>query len=67
MNLHKSKSKEFDAVVIVEGQYRARLMDLAWDATRSTQTRRVLRVAITRARHRVIIVRPTNAVPLLPP
>jgi DNA helicase-2/ATP-dependent DNA helicase PcrA len=67
MNLHKSKGKEFDAVVIVEGQYRAKLMDPTWDATRITQTRRVLRVAITRARHHVIIVRPTNAVPLLAP
>ncbi len=66
MNLHKSKGKEFDAVVIVEGQHRARLMEPAWDAMRTTQTRRVLRVAITRARHAVIIVRPTNAVPLLP-
>jgi DNA helicase-2/ATP-dependent DNA helicase PcrA len=67
MNLHKSKGKEFDAVVIVEGQHRARLIDPAWDATRTTQTRRVLRVAITRARHHVVIVRPRSAAPLLPP
>lgn len=67
MNMHKSKGKEFDAVVIVEGQHRARLMEPTWPALRATQTRRVLRVAITRARHQVILVRPANATPLLPP
>lgn len=67
MNMHKSKGKEFDAVVIVEGQHRARLMESTWPSLRATQTRRVLRVAITRARHQVILVRPANAIPLLPP
>lgn len=67
MNMHKSKGKEFDAVIIVEGQHRDRLLDLEWDAKRIVRNRRVLRVAITRARHAVLFVRPRDAVPLVPP
>ena len=67
MNMHKSKGKEFDAVVIVEGLHRDKLLDLDWDSRRITQQRRVLRVAITRARHEVVVVGPQNAVPLVPP
>jgi len=67
MNMHKSKGKEFDAVVIVEGMHRDRLLDPAWDDKRALQNRRVLRVAITRARHAVIFARPSDAIPLTPP
>ena len=67
MNMHKSKGKEFDAVIIPEGLHHGRLLDRTWDAGRITQQRRLLRVAITRARHTVIFVRPPDAVPLTPP
>ena len=67
MNMHKSKGKEFDAVVIAEGLHRDRLLDQTWDAKRILRNRRVLRVAITRARHAVLFVRPQGAVPLVPP
>jgi DNA helicase-2/ATP-dependent DNA helicase PcrA len=67
MNMHKSKGKEFDAVIIVEGLFRDRLLDRAWDANRIVRNRRVLRVAITRARHTVAFIRPPGAIPLVPP
>jgi DNA helicase-2/ATP-dependent DNA helicase PcrA len=67
MNMHKSKGKEFDAVVIVEGLHRDRLLDQTWDAKRILRNRRLLRVAITRARHAVFFVRPPDAIPLAPP
>jgi hypothetical protein len=67
MNMHKCKGKEFDAVIIPEGLHHARLLDFIWDARRTTQQRRLLRVAITRARHLVVFVRPADAVPLVPP
>jgi DNA helicase II / ATP-dependent DNA helicase PcrA len=65
MNVHKSKGKEFD--VIVEGLHRDRLIDPTWDDKRALRNRRVLRVAITRARHAVIFARPSGAIPLTPP
>jgi DNA helicase-2/ATP-dependent DNA helicase PcrA len=65
MNMHKSKGKEFDAVIIVEGLHHARLLDPNWDARRITQQRRLLRVAITRARHIVVFVRPWDAMPIV--
>lgn len=64
MNMYKSKGKEFDAVIIVEGLHRDRLLDNGWDAKRVLRNRRVLRVAMTRARHAVLFVRPPDALPL---
>ena len=66
MNMYKSKGKEFNAVVIVEGRHHAKLLDPGWDAARITQRRRVLRVAITRARDMVVFMRPWDAAPLTP-
>lgn len=59
MNMHKSKGKEFDAVVIVEGYRRAEFFTEREGAPH-LQTRRLLRVAITRARHKVVFVRPSG-------
>lgn len=64
MSMHKSKGKEFDGVIIAEGAYGARLLDTTWDRKRVQANRRLLRVAITRARHTVLFVRPADAVPL---
>ncbi|MCF4136524.1 ATP-dependent helicase [Streptomyces sp. Tue 6430] len=66
MSMHRSKGKEFDGVVIVEGAYNSRLLDAEWDAERVQANRRLLRVAITRARHMVVFVRPEDALPLTP-
>ncbi|MFF1459705.1 UvrD-helicase domain-containing protein [Streptomyces sp. NPDC058330] len=66
MNMHRSKGKEFDGVVIVEGNHHARLLESGWDDEHVQANRRLLRVAITRARHRVVLVRPQDALPLTP-
>ena len=65
MSMHRSKGKEFDGVIIAEGQFRSRLLDLSWDADRILANRRLLRVAITRARYAVVFVRPEDATPLV--
>lgn len=66
MTIHKSKGKEFDAVVIVEG-YRGGALLKEDEAPNYEDSRRVLRVGITRARHAVRIVRPADATPLFGP
>jgi len=66
MTIHKSKGKEFDAVVIVEG-YRGGALLKEAEAPKYENSRRVLRVGITRARHAVRIVRPADATPLFGP
>lgn len=60
MNMHKSKGKEFDGVLIVEGNHRSVFFTDREEAPHLA-TRRLLRVAITRARRKVVIVRPTGA------
>ncbi|MEU3692335.1 ATP-dependent helicase [Streptomyces narbonensis] len=66
MSMHRSKGKEFDGVVIVEGAFNSRLLDNDWDEERIRGNRRLLRVAITRARHMAVFVRPDDGVPLTP-
>jgi DNA helicase II / ATP-dependent DNA helicase PcrA len=67
MSMHRSKGKEFDGVVIVEGVHQGRLLDPRWDTAKSLAERRLLRVAITRARSTVVFVRPDDCMPLCPP
>lgn len=64
MNMHKSKGKEFDGVIIAEGKYSAPLLNREWDPPRIQAARRLLRVAITRSRHVVMFIRPQDATPL---
>lgn len=65
MNIHKSKGKEFDGVVLVEGAFKSFFFDVRQEKPPFPQARRLLRVAITRARSRVAIIRPTKCVPLV--
>ena len=64
MSMHKSKGKEFDGVVIVEKDYSGVFFDPNREQPPYECTRRLLYVAITRARTHVMIVRPMNAIPL---
>ncbi len=52
MNFHKSKGKEFDEVIVVERKFRGEFFNENWEDPPFTECRRVLRVAITRARER---------------
>jgi len=60
MTMHKSKGKEFDAVVLVEGKYRAPFFSPR-ERHPHEGSRRLLRMAITRARYGVVIIRPHGA------
>lgn len=54
MNMHQLKGREYDAVILVEDQYST---FLAQDKTSPhADTRRLLQVALTRARHYVVIL-----------
>ena len=64
MSMHKSKGKEFDGVVIVEGAYAGLFFDPGREQPPFERSRRLLRVAITRARSNVTIVRLQGAHPL---
>jgi DNA helicase-2/ATP-dependent DNA helicase PcrA len=59
--------KEFDGVVTIEGISNSKLLDAQWDSKRTDEARRLLRVAITRARRTVVFVRPAGSLPLTPP
>lgn len=65
MTVHKSKGKEFDAVVIVDGRFTGPFYSDREEKAPFLAGRRLLRVAITRARHKVVIVRPHDAFPLV--
>ncbi len=60
MNIHKSKGKEFDAVVLVEGQHKSPFFS-GDEEPPHERSRRLLRVALTRARSLVTIIRPQRA------
>jgi len=64
MTLHKSKGKEFDGVVMVEGIHSSHFF-LGHEAPDFAPSRRLLRVGITRARSFVLLVRPRKAKPLV--
>ena len=64
MTMHKSKGKEYDGVIIVEARYGLPLLDPDPGSKQQDADRRLLRVAITRARHLVVLLRPFNAAPL---
>lgn len=65
MTIHKAKGKEFDGAVLVEGQYQGNFFRDNDTAAQQASARRLLRVGITRARHRVVILRPQGALPLV--
>ena len=60
MTLHKSKGKEFDGVVMVEGVYSSPFL-IGHEEPDFAPSRRLLRVGITRARNFVLLVRPRKA------
>jgi DNA helicase-2/ATP-dependent DNA helicase PcrA len=64
MNMHKAKGKEFDGVVLVEGIHKSPFFS-SYEEPPHQNSRRLLRVGITRARTLVTVVRPWNADPLV--
>ncbi|MEW6597630.1 MAG: ATP-dependent helicase [Pseudomonadota bacterium] len=64
MNMHKSKGKEFDGVVLVEGAFKSGFFNER-EKPPFEPSRRLLRVGLTRARTLVTIVRPQKAQPLV--
>jgi DNA helicase-2/ATP-dependent DNA helicase PcrA len=57
-------TREFDDVVLVEGEYQGMFFDPSREDAPFFSARRLHRVGITRARHRVAILRPQTALPL---
>ena len=66
MNIHKSKGKEFDGVILVQGAFKSFFFDRG-EKPPFVQSRRLLHVAITRACTRAAIVRPQNSAHLCSP
>ncbi|WP_434615671.1 UvrD-helicase domain-containing protein [Arthrobacter sp. A5] len=64
MTIHKAKGKEFDGVLLIEGQYQGTFFRDNDSEAERFAARRLLRVGITRARHQVVIIRPNGALPL---
>lgn len=64
MTIHKAKGKEFDGVLLVEGQYQGSFFRDTDTEAQRVAARRLLRVGITRARHQVVIIRPQGAIPI---
>ena len=60
MNMHKAKGKEFDGVVLVEGHHKSPFFS-GHEQPPHHSSRRLLRVAFTRARSLVTIIRPRGA------
>ena len=67
MSMHKSKGKEFDGVVLVEKPFTSEFFGEGAAEVPFNRSRRLLRVAITRAKTLVRIVRPKNVRPLVDP
>ena len=65
MNIHKAKGKEFDGVVIIEGAYSGAFCGTKEDHQSGSPNRRLLRVALTRARALVTLLRPNKAAALV--
>lgn len=65
MTMHKSKGKEFDGVVLVEGAHVSPFLNTNREEPPYHESRRLLRVGITRARNHVVILRPNDALPLV--
>jgi DNA helicase-2/ATP-dependent DNA helicase PcrA len=65
MTIHKSKGKEFDGVVLVEGAFVSPFFDQNRENPPFERSRRLLRVGITRARYVTTIIRPVNSLPLV--
>lgn len=61
MTIHKAKGKEFDGVLLIEGQYQGTFFCGTDTKAQRAAARRLLYVGITRARHQVVIVRPQGA------
>ena len=68
MTIHKAKGKEFDGVLLIEGQqYQGDFLRDKDTQAQHAAARRLLYVGITRARHQVVIVRPQGAPALVTP
>lgn len=62
MTVHKSKSKEFDEVIIYEGSHQGRIVRPGATEKDVSQARLALRVAVTRAMKHVTILTPKHDV-----